>query len=285
MPAIIDSDTWDCVQKKMVSNKRTASGRPATVRNYPLKGKVFCGECGATMVGTTSKYKYHYYACTGKQRLQNCELLPISMDTLEKSVANAVRQVFGNADNIDHLIGILQREGDRITSRATDHLRTLLGKSADINRQLEQATTAVLNGLNSATLTKRIHLLENERAGIELDIQQLRQSIDAASIPIVALRNLFETAISTDDTATLLSLVTRVEVYHDTIKVWTILDGEFDNPPRNRSFFDDSALVPVDAIALYSCCSEVIKTTGVWSPAPKNNDPFRGRFFWGDSKQ
>ena len=65
-PALIDKATWEKVQVKMDMNKRDHAGRPATVRDYPLKGKVFCGECGAAMVHTASTTKsgrYHYYAC------------------------------------------------------------------------------------------------------------------------------------------------------------------------------------------------------------------------------
>lgn len=269
VPAIIDTDTWKRVQRKMTQNKRSCSGRPPKVRDYPLKGKVFCGECGAAMVGNTSQYKYHYYACTGKQRRQNCDLLPISMDILEKSVANVVRQVLGSTDNIDRLIQILRKESECVQSQAAAQLRTFSERVTDIDRQLDQATTAILNGLSSTTLINRIHLLENEKTGLELDIQQLRRSIDTATIPVEALGELFKVVISTDDTVTLLHLVTRVEVYHDTIKVWTILDNNYDDPPQNRSIFDDSALIPVDGIDFGPYNSDVINSVGSGSPAPK----------------
>lgn len=268
VPAIIDKDTWEKVQRKMSNNKRANSGRPAKVRSYPLKGKVFCGECGAAMVGTTSKYKYHYYACTSKQRLKNCELMPIQMDELEKSVANAVRQVLGDPRNIERLIRVLRRESECIQDYTKDKLDGLSSRLSDIDRQLDQAMTAVLNGLCSQTLTARIHALENERSRIDLDIQQLQRSIDATAIPTAMLYELFETVIATDDTATLLHLVTRVEVYHNTVKVWTILDKDSDDPPRHKEHFDESSLIPVDdeSFALHS--PVVINSLGSGSPAP-----------------
>ena len=39
----------------MGTNKRQQSGRPATVRDYPLRGKVFCGECKSPMSISTSQ--------------------------------------------------------------------------------------------------------------------------------------------------------------------------------------------------------------------------------------
>jgi len=276
VPAIIDRDIWDKVQQKMVRNKHTNSGRPAKVRNYPLKGKVFCGECGAAMVGTTAKYKYHYYACTGKQRLKNCELMPIKMDDLEQGVANAVRQVLGDPHNIEKLIQVLHKESEGFQSQAVEKLQTLSDRLSEIERQLDQATTAVLNGLFSQTLKNRIHMLENERTRIDLDIQQLQRTIDTTAIPSSMLRELFKAVIAADDAATLLHLVTRVEVYSDTIKVWTILDGDYDDPPRHKEQYSESDLLPVDGISFFPGSFDVINSLGFGSPAPKNGMPHRG---------
>ena len=268
VPAIIDTSTWEVVQKKMAKNKRAAAGRPANTRSYPLKGKVFCGECGAALTGTISQYKYHYYSCSGKQRLKNCDLKPIKMDDLEQCVASAVQQILGNASNIEKLVQVLRSESDSLQNQGAEKLKRLSSRQDDIDRQLDQATTAILNGLQSQSLINKIHALENERSRIILDIEQLQRTIDSVSIPAAMLRELFQVVISTNDVATLLHLVTRVEVYHDSIKVWTILDGDHTDPPRHQSFFDESALIPVDGITFSSGPSNVINIPGSGLPAP-----------------
>lgn len=276
VPPIVDRDTWDKVHKKLAGNKRAWSGRPATVREYPLKGKVFCGECGASLTCTTSKYKYHYYACTGKQRRQDCSLMPIKIAELENYVANAVRHVLGDPSNVDKLIAVLRSESQLIQGNSVARLSRLADRLAEIERQLDQAVSAVLSGLNSPALSKRIRQLENEKAGIEIDQQQTQQAVIAAAVPEAALRELFQEIIATDDVAALLHLVSRVEVCHDTIKIWTILDGDDGDPHRRISNIDESSMIQVDEIPGDFCQSGVIETSGSGSPAPKNGIPGSG---------
>lgn len=64
MPAIIDTATFDMVQKRLAKNKRIGSHRRTVLPNsetprYWLTGKLFCGECGSSMQGVsgTSKTK------------------------------------------------------------------------------------------------------------------------------------------------------------------------------------------------------------------------------------
>ena len=71
LPAIIDRDLFDIVQKRMAQNKRQQGGRPATKREYPLRSKVFCAECKSAMTISTSRKEYYYYRCTGKN--DECE--------------------------------------------------------------------------------------------------------------------------------------------------------------------------------------------------------------------
>lgn len=253
VPAIVDRDVWDKVQIKMAKNQHAAAGKPATVRDYPLKGKVFCGECKAAMVITKSKYRYYYYACGGKQRLHNCDLLPVRVDDLENTVAQAVRDVLGQPGNIDHLIEILRTERDRLQGGAVAQLQVMLAREAEINRQLGNASDAILQGLNSPTLTQKIRELESEKQRLAYDMRQLKTQVDATSVPEDRLTECLRTITESPDLAAILSIVGRVEVSRDCIRIWTILDTDF-----NGEFTDLSTLAD----------SRVITIAGFGSPAP-----------------
>jgi len=71
IPALIDPDTFAKVQA-MLARNRKAPARKWTKADYLLTGKLFCGLCGATMVGEsgTSKSgaKYLYYNCLEKKK-------------------------------------------------------------------------------------------------------------------------------------------------------------------------------------------------------------------------
>ena len=228
LPAIIDRDLFDIVQKRMAQNKRQQGGRPATKREYPLRGKVFCAECKSAMTISTSQQKYDYYKCTGKKRLHNCNAAPIRADYLEQRVAEAVRTILGSPTEANGLIQILRDQADRIQDGAMIQLHNLLQKEREISRKLDNAVEAVLNGLASPAIQKRIQDLEQEQAVIQRDLKALKSAVDASAIPEQRLREILAEIISSPDNDALIleTLVYRVEVGPDAITIWTILEAD-----------------------------------------------------------
>ena len=228
LPAIIDKETFRIVQEKMSQNKRIQGGRPATVREYPLRSKVFCADCKMAMTISTSKNAYHYYRCTGKKRTHECSAAPIRADVLEQKVANAIRSILGKPGEVNGLIRILRDQAEQIQSGAVVHLQALIEQSRDINRKLENATEAVLNGLASQTIKDRIRDLETQKSNVERELRALKAKVDASAIPEQRLREILHTITSTydSDPEVLFSIVYRVEVGKDYITIWTILDAD-----------------------------------------------------------
>lgn len=230
IPAIIDKETFDTVQSRMALNVRLQGGRPSKNREYHLRSKVFCGDCKMAMTISTSKGEYYYYRCTGKKRMHNCDSAPISVDYLEKKVAEAVKKVLGSPSSTDNLIRILRDQAEQIQSGAVVRLMSLIDQEKDLSAKLNNATDAVLNGFSSPTLLERIRNLEAEKAAVEREMRLLKREVDASAIPEQNLRQLLD-AITTSpegDLATLLSIVYRVEVTKEDITIWTILDARPD---------------------------------------------------------
>lgn len=228
IPAIIDRELFDTVQARMVKNKRQQGGRPATKREYPLRGRVFCADCKSAMTISTSHQKYNYYRCTGKKRLHTCDMAPISADHLEQRVAEAVRAILGSPTEANGLIRILRDQAEKLQSGAVGRLQTLLQQEREISRKLDNAVEAVLNGLASASVQAKIQQLEAEKAAIQRDLRALKSAVDASALPEKRLREILGMILSSasDDAAILESLVYRVEVGADTITIWTILDAD-----------------------------------------------------------
>ena len=230
LPAIVDRDLFDAVQKRMAQNKRQQGGRPATKREYPLRGRVFCADCKSAMTISTSHQKYNYYRCTGKKRLHNCDMQPIGAEYLEQQVAQAVRMILGSPKDANGLILILRDQAEKIQDGAMVRLHDLLQREREIARKLDNAVDAVLNGLSSSSIQTRIKELEEEKAIIQRDLMRLKQAVDASAIPEQRLREILATIISSadNDAAILESLVYRVEVGADEITIWTILEADPD---------------------------------------------------------
>jgi site-specific DNA recombinase len=228
IPAIIDRETFDAVQERMQQNKRQQGGRPPTKREYPLKGKVFCAGCKSAMTISTSQKIYDYYRCTGKKRLHQCEAAPIGAEYLENKVAEAVRMVLGQPEEVNGLIRILRDQAESHQAAAVARLQELVKRDRDVAQKLNNAVEAVLSGLSSQTVRDRIRELEQQQAEIQRDLKALKASVDKTSIPEHRLRELLGQVVQTagQDNSLILSIVYRVEVGPETLTIWTILDAD-----------------------------------------------------------
>lgn len=227
VPPIISRELFDAVQERMAANRRQQGGRPATRREYPLKGKVFCGSCGGAMTVSISKMEHTYYRCQSKKRLKSdCDNTPISVDRLERIVCDTLRQMLGAPTVTAELARILAEFAQNFQAGAVDRLRHLQHQERDLMRRIDNATEAVLDGLASPTLTKKLHDLESQLSATRREIKSLRTRTESTSLPAEKLTNLLTRCISSPDSTALLSIVTRVEIYPDKIAIYTILDPD-----------------------------------------------------------
>ena len=225
--AIISKELFQKVQDRMAQNKKQQGGRPAEKRIYPLKGKVFCGHCKSAMTVSTSRMEYDYYKCSGKKRLKtDCESTPISVEKLEKKVANMVCSILGTPSVTDSLIAVLRDAANRLQGGAIDRLKYLQTEETETIKKLSNAIDAVLAGMNSPALKQKIEELEAQKKSIRNQISTLRKQVEVSSIPEAKIRELLEVCQTAEDTEVLLSIVTRVEVTKDRVIVWTILDPD-----------------------------------------------------------
>lgn len=239
IPAIVDRELFERVQQKMANNKKQQSGRPAEKREYALKGKVFC-ECGCAMTVAISQGKYYYYRCSGKKRKGDCDAAPISVDELEQTVAEAVRGLLADKANANNLIRILREQATEIQGGAVTTLKRMIAERNDIQSKLDNATNAILNGLSSPTLLEKVKTLETEKVKLEAQMQSLKSTVDATAIKEERLHEIIDIVINSPDRAALLSIVYRVEVGADTIKIWTLLDTD---PSGNLDYTEDGLII------------------------------------------
>ena len=95
IPAIVPQDLFDRVQEKTAKNKK-APARHKAEDDYLLTTKLFCGTCGAMMVGesgtSSTERKYRYYRCVNTKKRKTCNAKHKSVKKLpiENAVVNAV---------------------------------------------------------------------------------------------------------------------------------------------------------------------------------------------------
>jgi len=174
IPSIVPQELFDRVQQKLDTNKK-APARHKAEDDYLLTTKLFCGTCGAMMVGEsgTSSHqgrKYHYYRCvnTKKHRTCNAKHKSIRKGPIENAVVNAVM-----AKVMD----------DNFVNYIADTVMDIQGKESSVlpalRKQLEETERGITNMLNAIQMgiindstKQRLDELEGRKKDIELQIIQ-----------------------------------------------------------------------------------------------------------------
>ena len=164
IPRIISDSLWESVQKRIKTNRHLGN---TSKRTYLLTGKIFCGKCGSAMVGcSTSSHNrpYCYYECGARDRNHSCDMKSIRAEMIEKIVIDAIyndilrpgaREKFA-----DMLIDYLGSRKNDLPEQIEEYKRLL----KDVQRQIDNITQAVLDGLYSPRMKTKLKGLEEREA-------------------------------------------------------------------------------------------------------------------------
>lgn len=192
IPALITTEMFDAVQKRASRNKRknhalnTDEGMP----NFWLTGKLFCGECGDSVQGSSGTSKtgniYYYYTCK-QYRKHKCKLKPIRKEAIEKAVIKSLDDILGDTENVASLAVDLSNYAKK---HYTDDslLRSLEKSLKDTEKALNNLVKALEQGIFSETTQARLTELEERKKttleSIEVEKAKLAISEDTYSISV-----------------------------------------------------------------------------------------------------
>ena len=177
-PAIISKELFEEVQQLLERNKKSY-GRKVSETFFSLSGKLFCGHCGASMIGDsgTSRHgtKHFYYTCNNKKRQHTCDKKSEKKDFIEWYVCEQTVSYVLTDSNIKKIAKRVVSLSDKELGDAEIvRLEKLL---ANVEREIDSAANALIK-TNSAALIKRINekveLLEKQQASIEKELASLR---------------------------------------------------------------------------------------------------------------
>ena len=139
---------------------------------YLLTGKLFCGKCGAPMVGIsgTSKTaaKYYYYICRNKREEKSCAKETVGRDWLERLVVEeTVRRVLQD----DVIAAIADAVIKYQTELKEDNsvLFALQDELGVVTRSIKNIVSAIEAGVFTPS-TRRLEELEDQKATLESGI-------------------------------------------------------------------------------------------------------------------
>lgn len=172
IPPLVDMETWNICQRRLASAKhRTRTldlDRPA----FLLTGKVFCGHCGAPMIGDSATGKtgihYWYYTCQNKKK-RTCDKRRENKQDLEDFVVHQLVKVLHSDD------GFLETLSQKVADSLVDgtyqaELEDLKKRQADVQRKIQNALDLLLDSPSKA-LQARLQALEQEDEDLTAQIE------------------------------------------------------------------------------------------------------------------
>lgn len=168
VPAIVDKETFDIVQKRLKINAQAPARGKAKV-DYLLSQKLFCGHCGATMTGESGTGrlggKYHYYTCSTRKRYHSCEKIPVKKDFIERAVVEDALSIL-TPEVIEELAEAAVRQ-NKIDIENESLVPALTQELYEIERSIANLIKMVEKGADSDALTARLIELEKQKRATE----------------------------------------------------------------------------------------------------------------------
>ena len=174
IPAIVPQDLFDRVQQRLEVNRK-APARHKAEDDYLLTTKLFCGTCGAMMMGESGTSaskgrKYHYYRCVNTKKNKTCSAKHKSVRKLplENAVVSATMAKVMNDDFVEYIAdAVMDLQG-----RESSELPALRQQLAETERGIENMLNAIQMGIINQSTKQRLDELEERKKEIELHIIQ-----------------------------------------------------------------------------------------------------------------
>lgn len=171
IPAIIDKDLFEKVQKRIEVNTRAPALHKAE-DEYLLTTHLFCGKCKAMMIGDSGTGKkgtvYHYYKCANAKKTHSCDKKTVNKDFIENAVIKAVMEKIMD----DELMEQLSYKLYDLQMQESFLLPALQAQLADVESGIENMLNAIQQGIVLDSTKKRLSDLENRKKELEIEIVQ-----------------------------------------------------------------------------------------------------------------
>ena len=177
VPAIVDKDVFYKAQDMLKANQRAPAARWSKA-DYLLTDKLFCGSCGAQMVGEsgTSKTgaKHTYYICVNHKRAKSCARKAIRQDWIEGYVLDQVRALVLDDDMIQFITDAVWAYYQRQEAQM-DKARGIEAQLHDTEAAMNNLLRAVESGLPLTEMTKsRLSELDAQRTALTKAIAEIQ---------------------------------------------------------------------------------------------------------------
>lgn len=179
IPRIVSDDTWRRVQSRLKVNEEAPARGKAKVP-YLLAGKIFCGHCGAPMVGECGRGKggrtYNYYSCATRKKSRSCDKKPVPKDWIEDIVVQDALAVL--TDEIIEYVATVAAQQSEEEIQQNTNIPAIQQQIADIERKVRNLTKAIESSDTAPdALVTRIAELESQKKGLTAQLIEEQHSV------------------------------------------------------------------------------------------------------------
>lgn len=177
-PAIVSKELKAKVKARLAANAK-APGHAKAKIEYLLHGKLFCGECGAPMVGSCAHgghgSKYYYYSCAARKKQHICEKRNERKDELEQCIVDHVRTRLLTDEWISKAADAVVAEYDK--SYNASGIKPLEKQIREIDKEIDKLVDKLIDTQAAAAIAKineRIEAADARKRSLEEELSTLR---------------------------------------------------------------------------------------------------------------
>ena len=172
IPAIVPIELFEKVQKRLAKNKKAPARYKAKEENYLLTTKLFCGKCGAFMVGESGTSKtgriYQYYKCVTAKTRKACKKKAVKKDWIEDLVVSETMNMIMDESMVQYIADLVME----IQAKENTDLPRLREQLAETEKAIENMLNAIQQGIFNQFTKQRFDDLETTKNELEVKILQ-----------------------------------------------------------------------------------------------------------------
>ena len=198
---LVDEETFAAAQALLRERGEDLTLRRGNRSEFLLSGVIRCGRCGRAYVGMSAKGNgglYHYYACSGRQKLgrKACDGERLNRDKLERAVLSQLAGLYRNGKLIANALQRAYDEQAADRPALQEQQRTVVEEIRRAERALDRYYQAFESGdldpgqfkTRLADLQEKLDTLHKQEDALAAQLADPAESFDPQALTTVADR-------------------------------------------------------------------------------------------------
>jgi len=173
IPKVVPVALFNRVKERLVKNKKAPARQKAKDELYLLTTKLFCGKCGAFMVGESgtsgTKGRLHtYYKCASVKHKKGCDKKTVKKQWIEDFVVNAVMEIIMDDSMVEYIADLVME----LQQRENVDLPWFKQQLTETEKAIENMLNAIQQGIFNEFTKEQLDSLGTTKSDLEVKIRQ-----------------------------------------------------------------------------------------------------------------